>query len=65
MSKILADVDDDEETVKLRCEQMIVKPDKSKNQKAKYEDISIEYYFQTSKIVFTDKNKAMESGTLK
>ena len=38
---------------------MIVKPDKLKGQKAKYEDVNIEYYFQTSKITFTNKNKAI------
>ena len=36
MSKILADDDDDLETIKLKAELMIVKPDKAKGQKAKY-----------------------------
>lgn len=43
MSKILADVDDND-TMKLNCELMIVKPDKIKGTKAKYEDVSIEYF---------------------
>ncbi len=64
MSKILADVDDND-TLKLNCELMIVKPDKIKGQKAKYEDVMIEYFLNTSKITLTNKNKAVESGTLK
>jgi len=64
MSKILADVDDDD-TLKLVCELMIVKPDKVKGLKAKYEDVTVEYFLNTSKITFTNKNKAVESGTLK
>ncbi len=36
MSKILVDIDNDD-TLKLVCELMIVKPDKIKGQKAKYE----------------------------
>lgn len=64
MSKILADVDDND-TLKLACELMIVKPDKVKGLKAKYEDVTVEYFLNTSKITFTNKNKAVESGTLK
>lgn len=64
MSKILADFDDNE-TLKVVCELMIVKPDKIKGQKAKYEDITIEYFLNTSKITMTNKNKAVETGTLK
>ena len=64
MSKLLADVDEND-TLKLKCELMIVKPDKIKGQKAKYEDVTIEYFVNTSKITFTNKNKAVESGTLK
>lgn len=64
MSKILADVDDND-TLKLVCELMIVKPDKVKGLKAKYEDVTVEYFLNTSKITFTNKNKAVESGTLK
>ena len=64
MSKILADFDD-HETMKATCELMIVKPDKVKGQKAKYEDVTIEYFLNTSKITMTNKNKAVESGTLK
>jgi len=44
---------------------MIVKPDKAKNQKAKYEDTTLEYFINTSKITFTNKNKAVETGNLK
>ncbi len=44
---------------------MIVKPDKIKGTKAKYEDVNIEYFEGTSKINFIDKNKATISGTLK
>ena len=44
---------------------MIVKPDKIKGQKAKYEDVTIEYFLNTSKVTITNKNKAVESGTLK
>ncbi len=58
MSKILADFDENE-TLKLNCELMIVKPDKLKNQKAKYEDTTVEYFINTSKITFTNKNKAV------
>lgn len=58
MSKILVDVDENE-TLKLKCELMIVKPDKLKNQKAKYEDTTLEYFMSTSKITFTNKNKAV------
>lgn len=64
MSKILADFDDNE-TLKLVCELMIVKPDKIKGQKAKYEDVTIEYFVNTSKVTLTNKNKAVETGTLK
>lgn len=64
MSKILADMDDDE-NLKLVCELMIVKPDKIKGQKAKYEEVIIEYYTNTSKITITNKNRAVDSGTLK
>ncbi len=58
MSKILADFDENE-TLKLNCELMIVKPDKLKNQKAKYEDTTVEYFINTSKITFINKNKAV------
>jgi hypothetical protein len=64
MSKILADFDDNE-TLKVICELMIVKPDKLKGQKAKYEDVTIEYFLNTSKITLTNKNKAVETGTLR
>jgi hypothetical protein len=37
---------------------MIVKPDKTKGQKAKYQDTYIEYNLKTSKISLTDKNNA-------
>lgn len=44
---------------------MIVKPNKSLDQKAKYEEVLIEFYLKTRKITFTNKNKAVESGTLR
>lgn len=44
---------------------MIIKPDKIKGIKPKYEDTLIEYYFATSKITFSNKNHAVETGTLK
>lgn len=64
MSKILVDVDENE-TLKLKCELMIVRPDKLKNQKAKYEETTLEYFINTAKITFTNKNKAVETGNLK
>lgn len=36
---------------------MIIKPDKSIGQKAKYEEVNIEYYLKTSKIELTNKHK--------
>jgi len=66
MSKILADIDESEdEILKLHAELMIIKPDKSKGQKAKYEDTDIEYSLKTCKISLVDKNNAKEQGTLK
>ena len=44
---------------------MIIKPNKATGQKAKYEDVEIEYFLKTSKIAFTNKLKASESKTLK
>jgi hypothetical protein len=44
---------------------MIIKPNKATGQKAKYEDVEIEYFLKTSKISFTNKHKASESKTLK
>ena len=44
---------------------MIVKPNKTLGQKAKYEEAMIEFYSQTNKITITNKNKAEENGTLK
>lgn len=44
---------------------MIIKPNKATGQKAKYEDVEIEYFLKTSKISFTNKLKASESKTLK
>lgn len=43
---------------------MIIKPDKAKGQKAKYQDTHIEYNVKTSKISLIDKNNAKENGTL-
>jgi hypothetical protein len=44
---------------------MVVKPDKAKGQKAKYEEVDVEYYYRTSKISWTNKHKLTESKTLK
>lgn len=44
---------------------MIIKPNKVTGQKAKYEDVEIEYFLKTCKISFTNKLKASESKTLK
>lgn len=44
---------------------MIIKPNKATGQKAKYEDVEIEYFLKTSKITFTNKLKASEGKTLK
>lgn len=51
--------------MKLKAEQMIIKPNKATGQKAKYEDVEIEYFLKTSKITFTNKLKASEGKTLK
>ena len=44
---------------------MIIKPNKEKGQKAKYEDVDVTYYFKTSKVTITNKHKAVQSKTLK
>ena len=44
---------------------MVVKPNKERNQKAKYEDVTIEFYLKTRKITFMDANRAVENATLK
>jgi hypothetical protein len=44
---------------------MIIKPNKVTGQKAKYEDVDVEYFHKTSKITFTNKHKASESKTVK
>lgn len=44
---------------------MIIKPNKVTGQKAKYEDVDVEYFYKTSKITFTNKHKASESKTVK
>ena len=44
---------------------MIIKPNKATGQKAKYEEVEIEYFLKTSKVTFTNKLKASESKTLK
>ena len=43
---------------------MIIRPNRERGQKAKFEDVTIEYYIATSKISVINKNKAVESGTL-
>jgi hypothetical protein len=49
----------------MKAEQMIIKPNKTTGQKAKYEDVEVEYYLKTSKIEFINKHKVVESKTLK
>lgn len=44
---------------------MIVKPNKNQGKAAVYEKVKIQFYHGTNKITFEDKNKAVESGTLK
>ena len=46
-------------------ELMVVKPNREKNQKARYEPVKLEFYIKTRKIVITDSNKAVENGTLR
>jgi len=43
---------------------MIIKPNKEKGQKAKYEDVDVTYYVKTSKVTITNKHKAVQSKTL-
>ena len=66
MSKILADLEDDDgDTLKIHgsfilnsADVMIVKPNKAIGQKARYEESTLEFYNQTYKITITNKNKA-------
>jgi hypothetical protein len=44
---------------------MVVKPNKTLGTKAVYETVKIEFYLTTKKITFENKNKAVETGTLK
>ena len=44
---------------------MIIKPNKEKGQKAKYEDVEVNYFIKTSKVTITNKHKATQSKTLK
>ena len=44
---------------------MVAKPNRSLNRKAVYEEVQIEFFTKTRKIIFVDKNKASEQGTLK
>ena len=51
---------------------MIIKPNKEKGQKAKYEDVEVSYFLKTSKVHFsvkkvtiTNKHKAVQTKTLK
>ena len=44
---------------------MIIKPNKEKGQKAKYEEVDVNYYVKTSKITITNRHKAVQSKTLK
>ena len=43
---------------------MVVKPDKEKNRKARYEPVKLEFFTNTKKIIITDWNKASEQSTL-
>lgn len=43
---------------------MIINPNKQKGIKAVYENVHITYMKETGKIIFRDKNKAEETGTL-
>ncbi len=44
---------------------MIIKPNKEKGQKAKYEEVDVAYFLKTSKITLTNKHHAVESKSLK
>ena len=44
---------------------MIIKPNKEKGQKAKYEDVEVNYFVKTSKVTITNKHKAVQAKTLK
>lgn len=44
---------------------MIIKPNKERGQKAKYEDVEVTYFVKTSKITITNRHKAVQSKTLK
>ncbi len=44
---------------------MIVKPNKIQGKAAVYEKVKIQFYQDSKKITFENKNKAVESGTLK
>ena len=44
---------------------MIIKPNKEKGQKAKYEDVDVTYFVKTSKVTITNKHKAVQAKTLK
>jgi hypothetical protein len=44
---------------------MIIKPNKESGQKAKYEDVEVNYFIKTSKIEFVNKHKVVEAKTVK
>lgn len=44
---------------------MIIKPNKEKGQKAKYEEVDVAYFIKTSKISLTNKHNVVESKSLK
>ena len=44
---------------------MIIKPNKAEGRKAKYEEVEVEYFIKTAKVVFTNRHKATENKTLK
>ncbi len=44
---------------------MIIKPNKESKQKAKYEEVDVQYFLKTSKITLTNKHNMVEAKTLK
>ena len=49
----------------MKAEQMIIKPNKESKQKAKYEEVDVQYFLKTSKITLTNKHNMVEAKTLK
>lgn len=44
---------------------MIIKPNKEKGQKAKYEEVDVVYFVKTSKVTLTNRHRAVQAKTLK